>query len=747
MNFVGKTLKVSLLSMLAFINTAGANPQTNISEFELEKVTVVGDRWYDKFGNVITEQSYYRTGGDVTVIDRREIEERHYQSLTEAIKRVPGVQISGTGHHANIVGMVGSGSTYSNELSINGDNNVVILIDGVRIGNEAMDVGGLGGGARAMLNMITAIDNVEKIEVIKGASASIYGADATGGVINIITRKGAQTPVTALNVAGGSWGNYNFSSFHSSSSDDGKTRYFFGVNRERGGDSKYKDAELGRTVTFLNTDYRDDSAIFRIDREFNDKQSLSFAYTHLNSRAGNPGMAPQRSLLHQLFDGSITPGGTNYSNPGYRNWFHLNAIYGGYVDTQTNQYTMQYIFNKDHGMPSFVRFYVERSRVWIMDFAGNGGLMSAGKDTSGNFNYLNPDYVSNFLKNRKPITNNLNNTGVDFQYAKKLGNHNVITGMEYRKNTYRWNNTNNKNYMIDSNRDFFYGWVQDKIEVSDKLTVTPGLRYSYYGDISSNYQSKERNYEGAQKMTYNLQSNYMFDDSASMYFSVSNVFRPVTYMDFDSESPLERLNNEKGMNWSLGFDKRFTDKTAAEVNFSYLNMSNAIGRYPIWDDAQGRTITRSVNSTQKKRAMNIGIKHAFDENWNIRASYAYAFDKFKSKNSHIESVPQGTTIDDMINAYRPTNIYQLDLNYSKGRWGVGLWAEILSGLSGDYFTDNRFAILGLRVNYKINQQMSMYLTVDNLTNEAYETKARGYFGKGAYPQAARSFMIGIQSKF
>ena len=44
----------------------------------------------DPFGNVITEQSYYRTGGDVNVIDRDMIEKRHYEQLTDALRHVPG---------------------------------------------------------------------------------------------------------------------------------------------------------------------------------------------------------------------------------------------------------------------------------------------------------------------------------------------------------------------------------------------------------------------------------------------------------------------------------------------------------------------------------------------------------------------------------------------------------------------------------------------------------------------------------
>ncbi|MDR2460046.1 MAG: TonB-dependent receptor [Deltaproteobacteria bacterium] len=718
----------------------------------LDTVIVIG-QLYDKFGNRITEQSYYRTGGDVTVIDRKDIENNHYQNITEAIKSVPGVQVSGTGHNANVVGMTGSGPNYANELSINGDTNVVILIDGIRIGNEAMDVGGLGGGARVMLNMITAIDYVENIEVIKGASASIYGADATGGVINIITRKGATEPSTAIKLAGGSFHSYNISAFHSGSTKDNKTRYFFGINRERNGNTDYKDGITGKTENFLNTHYRADAIIFRLDRELTQQQSLSFSYTHTNSLAGNPTTAPEYSTMYRLWNGDLyADRALSYYNPGYRNWFYLGALYNNYVKTQNNQYTFQYVFHKDNNIPSFIRLYVERSRIGVMDYAGNGGLMNKPPSI-----YMNETAIQNILKKRHPIRNYLNNLSIDFQFAKKLSRHNLILGMQYRKNDYRWirvnNNGNDGSFdvtgitEIDSKRDIFYAWIQDTIEINDQLTIAPGLRYSYYSHIRSNYDGQNRNYESTRQLTYDLQSNFMFNSSTSMYFSVSSVFRPVTYMEFDSETPLERLRDEKGLNWSLGFNKRFSDTTIIDINFSYLDMSNAIGRYPVWNEATSTTTTRSVNAKQKKRAFNIAINHEFNENWQIRASYSYVSDKFKAKNWQIIPVVNGTTIDDMINSYRPRNIYQLDLSYSYKDLNIDLTSELLSGLDSRYFTDTSFFIMGVNVNYRIKPQINLFLKVDNITNEAYETKARNFFGKGAYPQPGRSFMLGTQFNF
>ena len=724
------------------VRSASAESQEIMTGFELEAVIVQGSRYYDKFGNRLTEQSYYRTGGDVTVIDRQEIEEKNYRSVEEAIKRVPGVQIQGNGSHANIIGMTGSGSNYTNELSINGDTHVIVLLDGKRIGNEAMDMGGLGGGGNTVLSMLTMIDAVEKIEVMKGASASIYGADATGGAINIITRKGSSKPTTAIRIGTGSWKQHNYAISHSSTTNDGKTGFFVAASRDMSGDTKYKDKELDKSVRYKNTSYKEDGVFVRVDHKFNDKQSLTFDYSHSDSLAHNPTAAPDFATIDQLWSGELynnRPLG--YSAPGYRNWFYLGSIHGNYIRFNNNRYSLQYTFDKDHGMESFIRLYYDLGRAEVMDYAGNGGLMNKPPST-----FLDPDYVEAFKKGRTEIHNKMRNVGVNAQYAKKVGVHNLIAAVDYRKNKYSWDNQNRNQY-IDSERDFFYAWLQDKIEVSDKFTVTPTVRFNHYGTISSQYLANHLNYNSANRMTFGMHTNYKFDDSAGMYASVANVYRPITYMDYDSEAADEKLDPEKGMNYLIGFNKRFSDKTRLDVNYSYLDMSNAIGRYPVWNEAQGRTVTKMVNSKQKKNAFNISIDHKIGKKWDVKASYSHVHDKFSAKNWKIDPVLNGTTVDDMINSYRPSNIYQADVTYKSGKFDGTLRGTVYSGLDSRYFTSGQFFILGASLNYHIDKNKKVFFTADNITNRAYETKARSFFGKGAYPQPGRSFMVGLECKF
>lgn len=113
----------------------------------------------------------------ISVITREDIEKQPVTSLGQLLSKVPGV----TGG----ISPVEEGS----KIKIRGlpDNYTLILVDGKRIGssrdtNYRPDLG------RQDLNWITP-DMIERIEVVRGPMSSLYGSDAMGGVINIITRK------------------------------------------------------------------------------------------------------------------------------------------------------------------------------------------------------------------------------------------------------------------------------------------------------------------------------------------------------------------------------------------------------------------------------------------------------------------------------------------------------------------------------------------------------------------------------
>ncbi|MGV3659396.1 MAG: TonB-dependent receptor plug domain-containing protein, partial [Prosthecobacter sp.] len=137
-----------------------------------------------------TETERWRTASSVTVIDRKEIEEQQLRLLPDALRQVPGLTIADRGTPGLVTGLFVRGTNSDHTL---------VVIDGRPV---PMNLAGL-------YNIETmTLDNVERIEVLRGPAASLYGGKTLGGVINIITRsgKGLEKPETTLSWEGGSYG-------------------------------------------------------------------------------------------------------------------------------------------------------------------------------------------------------------------------------------------------------------------------------------------------------------------------------------------------------------------------------------------------------------------------------------------------------------------------------------------------------------------------------------------------------------
>lgn len=142
----------------------------------------------------------------ISVFTRQDIERLNPSSVGELLSRVPGVQVIRNG---------GRGANTS--LFIRGTSNAqsLVLIDGVRIGSASS-----GGAALQYLS----VEQIERIEVLRGSRSAMYGADALGGVVQIFTRRGEGEGLHPyLRLAGGSEGTWERSL--GLSGGDGRTRY------------------------------------------------------------------------------------------------------------------------------------------------------------------------------------------------------------------------------------------------------------------------------------------------------------------------------------------------------------------------------------------------------------------------------------------------------------------------------------------------------------------------------------------
>ena len=135
-------------------------------------------------------QAVSKTGSSVTVITREEIENKAAKSIVDVLRPVEGLFVSERGGMGGNVSITLRGSKPSQTL---------VMIDGVRIGDPSSIAGDFDFGGYSP-------SDIERIEILRGPQSALYGSDAMGGVINIVTRKGVGKPKASLTVEGGSYG-------------------------------------------------------------------------------------------------------------------------------------------------------------------------------------------------------------------------------------------------------------------------------------------------------------------------------------------------------------------------------------------------------------------------------------------------------------------------------------------------------------------------------------------------------------
>ncbi len=168
-NAILTAVGAGILASPAFANT-DSNP--------LDQIIVTGARAPISVGDI---------GSAVTVITREDIERRQVRYVSELLRTVPGFAVSHTG-------VVGS----QTQVRVRGSeaNHVLVLVDGVRANDPAT------GDEFRWEYLATA--NIERIEVVRGAQSALWGSDAIGGVVHIITRSGAEASGFGGYLEGGS---------------------------------------------------------------------------------------------------------------------------------------------------------------------------------------------------------------------------------------------------------------------------------------------------------------------------------------------------------------------------------------------------------------------------------------------------------------------------------------------------------------------------------------------------------------
>jgi vitamin B12 transporter len=205
------------------------------------------------------EQPVSQVGSSVTVIQGEDLRRRGVEFLPDALREVPGLTVAQNGARGKQASIFLRGANSDQTL---------VLVDGVRINDPvggAVDLGFLG------------TDNIERIEVVRGPQSTLYGSDAMGGVVNIITRRGDSGLTGSAEALAGNYDTYRLGAAARGGTDA------FGASVEA--------SRLDTDNRYENDDFAATALSARLDGRAGDRLSLTFSVRRTDSETGVRGSA------------------------------------------------------------------------------------------------------------------------------------------------------------------------------------------------------------------------------------------------------------------------------------------------------------------------------------------------------------------------------------------------------------------------------------------------------------------------
>ncbi len=394
---------------------AAEQTKTAQEEKAAPEATPVALNTFDVDGVVVTAtrmpQAITDVPANVSVITAQEIEDNHYNSLKEALSNVNGA----------VATVSSSGS--QDIVMLNGDDRVLVMVDGKRINS---DQGLAANRATADLRMIPPMSMIERIEVVKGGASSIYGSDAVGGVINVITKKGAKDMKTTIDAAYGSWHQGDYQITNQGSVKDFSWMVSGSISRHN--DMKVKDY-TGNKFKAPNSDGENRNAAIRLDYQLNKRDSLTLNYAHNNAKDG-------------------------------ANTYASHTSDGSFYKRVQNSVDFTFNFKEGTKAPGFLRI----------------------SHTNKNNKYVDKDPTYGGEQPFKYKTDS-----IEYQNGWELGkDHILIAGFDWRQTKATNEPMGYKNKKLENTAVY----IQDTWTISKKWSVVPGLRMDHHNKYGTKWSPK-----------------------------------------------------------------------------------------------------------------------------------------------------------------------------------------------------------------------------------------------------------------
>jgi vitamin B12 transporter len=452
----------------------------------------------------------------VYVINREQIEAQGARTVQEALRYLPGILIDGTAG-----GQLGAVSSQF----IRGSNSaqVLILLDGRPIN----DVGFSGGFDLSKLTT----DNIERIEFLPGGGSTLYGSDAIGGVINIITRAPSDRPEVTLRTAVGSFG-LNEQAIQTRGRS-GRIGWTLGYTRtDANNDFGFEIDRINLKDRRENADVLYNNVNLKLEGQLNDRNTLTFSALYLTKDFGVAGGVPIPNTI----------GAFNTLTPKARQ----------YTDEVLLDLTWQSSLGNSNDSLLTTRVY--------SDFL--------------NYNYNNPDPNTFGTKdevNRRAV-------GLQVQHNWQLARNQRLTyGVDYRNTRSRnttfsyGTNISDVNYDGDINQGALFALYE--VNFTPSLSVNLGLRQDFNSLVNGSFTSPSLGARFIVGKTTTIRANYARNFRAPL---ISNLEGLAAFNVVGNPN----LNPERGDSFDIGIDQQlgrigllrltfFSNRISDLINFKF----------------------------------------------------------------------------------------------------------------------------------------------------------------------------------
>ncbi|MFD1333012.1 TonB-dependent receptor plug domain-containing protein [Methylopila musalis] len=593
-------------------------------------------------------------GSAVSSLSREELETRQIRVVSDALRELPGVAVSRTGPVGALT-----------QIRIRGSegNQTLVLIDGIEMNDPGMS------GEYDFANLLAL--EVERLDVLRGPQSALYGSDAAGGVVNIVTRRGDGKPSFRGQVEGGSFGTLNGSAAVSGGTE--AYDYLFATQLFHADGISVAKKRDAWNAGFRDRDgYESGGALAKVSVRPSEMFELTGVarYTSFRADRDNFGAAQGFPYAAAVESGDYERGKQFFGRVQGKAtlldgaWDHVLGL------SHTHQDRRNYEAD-DRRSSSTVGETVKLDYQTNYRFSTEGGLpashvLTFGADTQRDHVVSKSKWQAPEFGGQGPVRRSITNTGVVGQY--QLG-------------------------------------------LFQNLFVTGSVRH----DFNERFRDET---------TYRLASAYTFDATktklrASFGTGVKNPTILELFGFYGNYVGNAALSPEKTRGWDIGVDQPFwDDRVTVEATYFRQRVSDLISSRSS-QTPSGAYVTTPINldGTSRIKGVELGVTLRPIDGLSVRAAYTYSDGED----------PTGVEL-----VRRPRNVGNLNVNYAflDDRANVNL-GVIYNGKQKDYAFDavtyartlrplKAYTLVNLGAAYKIHPNAEVYGRVENLFDRRYE---------------------------